>query len=277
MNYIETSIPLIALKIPDPEIAIAELAEYGYDSFIVEDQQLKSYIEEQKFNNKEIANLLESLLADHSKVRHTVLENKNWNQTLESDYEAISIDNFCHIYAPFHIPQTGFKHHIEIMPKMSFGTGHHQTTRLMIKAMQTIDMTGKSVLDMGSGTGVLAILAHMMGSRKVTAIDIDPNATENCTENIKLNKTERISCKTGDSSAIDCEYDIILANINRNTLLNDLSVYTQHLKAKGTLIMSGFLENDKDIISSAATKLNLKSVANMAEQQWLCMIFEKEQ
>ncbi|HPW66008.1 MAG TPA: 50S ribosomal protein L11 methyltransferase [Salinivirgaceae bacterium] len=275
MNYIETSISLSNLKGIDPEIVIAELAECGYESFITEEGYVKSYIPETEFAEATVFNVLGVLKIERSAIVNKLIEHQNWNQQWESDYEPISIDNFCHIRAPFHTETQGFEHELVIIPKMSFGTGHHQTTRLMIQAMRKIEFKERLALDVGSGTGVLSILAKKLGAKSVVAIDIDPNATENCKENVAINQVDQIICKTSDSSAIEGNFDIILANINRNVLLKDISIYANHLNNNGFLLTSGFFESDNDFICIEAHEHALKESFRLEYQQWSCLVFSK--
>lgn len=275
VNYIETSISLSNLKGLDHEIVIAELAECGYESFITEEGYVKSYIPETEFDEATVFNVLGALKIDRTVIINKLIEYQNWNQQWEADYEPISIDDFCHIRAPFHNKTQGFEHELVIMPKMSFGTGHHQTTRLMIQAMRKIEFKERLVLDIGSGTGVLSILAKKLGAKNVVAIDIDPNATENCKENIEINQVNQIICKTSDSSAIEGNFDIILANINRNVLLKDMSIYANHLNNNGFLLMSGFFQSDNEFICIEADKHALKESFRLECQQWSCLVFNK--
>ncbi len=276
MNYIETNIPINSLKGIDADVVIAELADCGYESFITEVDYVKSYIPEQHFNQTTLSKILQILNIDPTNVVNKLIEHQNWNQQWESDYEPISIDNFCHIRAPFHKATHEFEHELIIMPKMSFGTGHHQTTRLMIQSMRKIDFNERCVLDMGSGTGVLGILAKKMGAKNVTTIDIDPNATDNCKENIETNNVNNIVCITGDSSIIEGNFDIILANINRNVLLKDIPIYAKHLNNNGVLLLSGFYESDNYLIDNEANKNALTQIFNVENQQWSCLAFSKQ-
>jgi ribosomal protein L11 methyltransferase len=275
MNFIETSISIDKVEGIDSEIIVAELAECGYESFVTENGQLKAYVQEELFDTGVVSEIFTNLGINNQSVTHVTMERQNWNEQWESNYEPIPVDDFCYIRAPFHEPVSGFEHQLVITPKMSFGTGHHQTTKLMIKAMRNVDFKNLSVLDMGCGTGILAILAKQLGAGKVVAIDIDPWATENSRENFEINKTPDISCFTGDSSDISGMFDVILANINRNILLKDMALYAQHLNPNGQLFMSGFYESDNPLITNEAVAQGLQLAGKINDDQWLCLHFRK--
>lgn len=272
MDYIETNINLKGLDI-DSEIIVAELAEIGYESFLSEPSTLKAYIQQPDLIEEKLA----TIVSDYnlSNVLNNTIKKENWNLSWETSYEPIIVDNFCYIRATFHQSLPGFKHELIIDPKMSFGTGHHQTTRLMIQAMQTIVFTNKTVLDMGCGTGILAIFAEKMGASAVTAIDIDSWSIENTTENMVLNNCTNIEPLIGEAKIISRNYDIILANINRNVLLRDMKTYAHHLNNGGYLVLSGFYEQDNRIIIEETFLRNLKMVKLFNDEQWLCLLFTK--
>lgn len=272
-NYIETEIAVDDLNGLDPDIIISELAELGYESFTTDNGVLKAYIQEELFNATLTGNAFLSLSIKNEKVRHAKIERQNWNQEWESNYEPIPVDSFCYVRAPFHPTVDGFVHQLVITPKMSFGTGHHQTTRLMIKAMKDFNFNNLSVLDMGCGTGILAILAKKMGAGKVVGIDIDPWAVENSIENFEVNEVVDIECYTGDCSAITGSFDVILANINRNILTKDMAVYRSHLKKGGTLFVSGFYDQDEGLISSTAQNNGFLQIGRHHDIQWSCLVF----
>lgn len=271
MNYIEVSIDLLTLKSTYKDIVITELGDIGYESFIEENNDLKAYIISDDFNT----NALEQVAQHYDQFYYTVneIEQQNWNAQWESSFQPIEIDKFCRIRAPFHDTDSSFMHELIIEPKMSFGTGHHATTRLIIKYMQQINFSGKHVLDMGCGTGVLAIMAQKLGAAQAHGIDIDSWAVENTMENAERNGISTLTAEVGDASKLKDSYDIIFANINRNILVNDMSVYVKHLKAGGSIYFSGFYENDVSIIIQAANKNGLVFKTKLLEDTWAALHF----
>jgi ribosomal protein L11 methyltransferase len=192
----------------------------------------------------------------------------------ESQYEPVLIDNRCMVRAPFHPQPVGVEFDIVIMPKMSFGTAHHETTKLMIQYLLSLQVSGKSLLDMGSGTAVLAILARMKGAFPVSAVDNDEWAFNNAVENVKSNKFADIEVVLGDSSFLsDKKFDIILANINRNILLNDIPSYCKSLNVGGKLFMSGFYSEDLPLIEAKANETGLRIMSSRIENKWTAACF----
>ena len=273
MNYIEVSISLETLKNSFKDIVVAELGEIGFESFIEEDNALNAYIVVADFNER----LLEEIAESYGQFAYDFreIEQQNWNAQWESSFDPIEIGRFCRIRAPFHESDDSFKHELIIEPKMSFGTGHHATTRLIIRFMQDLNFDNKSILDMGCGTGVLAIMAKKLGASKVHGIDIDTWAVENTIENAERNNVEGITAQVGDAEKIVDSYDIIFANINRNILVNDMSAYAKHLKAGGSIYFSGFYENDISIITDAANKNGLSIKSQLIEDNWAALYFVK--
>lgn len=202
---------------------------------------------------------------------------QNWNATWESNFEPVLLPGFCSVRAAFHPKVEGIPYEILITPKMSFGTGHHATTKLMMLHMQALELKGKEMLDYGTGTGILAILAEMLGAASVYAIDIDEWSYENATENCRNNNCSRVALGLGDISLIEGkQYDIILANINRHILLESMQTLSDALTAEGTLILSGILkEQDTDIILESAEASGLKAVTFMDERGWAAISFVK--
>ena len=260
------------------EILAALLGEIGCDSFMEWEEGLLAYIPEKDFSESELKKIA---LPEESGIEwsYTVnrMEDKDWNAEWESHYEPVWIDGRCHIHAPFHSPAPEAEFDIVIEPKMSFGTAHHETTAQMISYLLDEDCGGRSVLDMGAGTGVLAILAHLRGAAPVTAIDIDEWAYSNMQENALLNGADEIRCIMGDAGAIpDEQYDIILANINRNILLQDIPAYTAHLHSGGALLLSGFYEGDDlQAIRSEAERNGLTYASHRSENRWVAARFER--
>lgn len=273
-DYIELSVP-----VGDPEqaeILIAELAEFPFESFQQEETQLKAYIREDELDKcrGDVAAFLTGRLI---KGTYTRIETVNWNAQWESGFEPVDVDGRCLIRAPFHHKAADGCLDVVIMPKMSFGTGHHATTWLMTSAILGRNLTGKRGLDMGSGTGVLAIVAVMRGAAQVDAVDIDEWSYENCAENIVENGVaDRISPILGDVAAIAGKrYDFILANINRNILLADMEAYADTLVQGGILVMSGILEADIPAIEEKALSLGLRLAERHTKDGWAAIEFEK--
>lgn len=267
MNYIEYKITGATQEQAD--ILMAELAEVGFDSFSeYVDGSIDCYILE----NEEDKEIIAALLQGFTYIVKAI-EQQNWNAIWESNFEPIEVGDRCYIRATFHEPRA-VEHEIIITPKMSFGTGHHPTTHLVVEFMLDERFDGMQGLDMGSGTGILAILAAQRGAIIVDAIDIDEWAYENCLENIQLNGVQTVICPIlGDATAINKKFDFILANINRNILLRDMPCYVDALRGGGFLIVSGILEMDMETISARATELGLTLAASKTREGWAAIKF----
>lgn len=260
MSYTELKIQLTPYTEEIAEILIAQLAELGFESFMENPPELQAYIKTALLEKLPSGFISELILPQDVSITHqfTEIEDKNWNEEWESNFEPIIVDNRCLVKASFHsnTPKTDYE--IIIDPKMAFGTGHHQTTHLMISALLRHDVEGLSVLDMGCGTGVLAILAEMRGASHVVAIDNDEWAYRNTQENITINGCKKIKAMLGDAQLLPgMEFDLILANINLNILLADMKHYVNCLKPAGTLLMSGILDKDVEIITQEIGKNGL--------------------
>lgn len=275
MNYVELN---IRCNDELSEILVAELACYPFDSFATEPDILKAYIPQEKM--ADCYDYVEQLLSHYGveEHRYIVIESQNWNALWESNFPPVEVDNTVAIRAPFHEPYPTFRFDIVITPKMSFGTGHHATTYLMSRAVAARDFTGKRVLDMGCGTGVLAIIAAKCNAESVDAVDIDEWAYENCTENCGVNGVaERVAVYLGDVSTIRGKrYDAILANINRNILLGDMPHYVESLNDGGELIMSGILEGDIPTIRMRAEELGLTYIGCDLKDGWAAVATRKD-
>ncbi len=261
---------------PGTEILLAELAELPFESFEETETGLKAYIRKTDWDKDLLENI--SLLKG-SEFRITTelqeIQPENWNEKWETHFEPIEIDGRCRVRAPFH-PKKEVAFDILIEPKMSFGTGHHETTHMMLEFLLDLELEGKTVLDMGCGTAVLAILAAMKGALEIDAIDIDPWSYENARENAVRNGQDRIRVYQGDSSVIpQKKYDLILANINRNVLIGDIPVYSGHLKAGGTLLLSGFYESDLELIRDRCLNSGLKWESGHTRNTWMAARFKK--
>ncbi len=265
-------------RTPWVDVFIDELGDFGCDSFEETENGFNAYIPLQEFNNNLKTHLKSLKKRKDFQLNFSFQEipYKNWNEIWESTFEPILVGNWCSILAPFHNNIYKTQHTIIINPKMSFGTGHHETTFMMVETMRTIDLNKKKVLDMGTGTGILAILAKKMGAGYVEAIDISDNAIENCIENASNNQVD-IMTKTGGKDQVkNNTYDIILANINRNILLDQMSLYSSKLKIGGNLLLSGFLAEDKRIILTSARENNLQLLNEKNKENWLCLAFIKK-
>lgn len=266
----------IHLRFDNKEDFVADvLADYlgkiGFESFVTTDEGLDAYIPEKNFSEQEFETALKRFPLDvaMSYVAEE-MEDKNWNEEWEKHFfEPITIDNECIIHSSFHKDILKLKYNIIIDPKMAFGTGHHETTSLMVSEILKMDLTGKSVLDMGCGTSVLAILASLKGAESITAIDIDEWCVRNSLENIALNDVNNIRVLLGDASLLTGQhFDVIIANINRNILLNDMEKYSACLPAGGELFMSGFYTEDLPVIESKAAAYGLKTDYFNRKNNW---------
>ena len=273
MNYITVRFYYQPLQ-PWTDILVAYLSEIKFEGFIENNLGMNAYIKENHFNDEVIQTICNSLDCSIN-YQSQRLEQENWNAKWESSFEPIIIDRFCGIRAHFHEP-LNVQHELIITPKMSFGTGHHYTTSGMIKALKNVDLTNQKVLDMGCGTGVLAILAEKMGSKHIVAIDIDEWAYRNAIENCQQNNCRYIQIKKGGRDQIEGLFNIILANINRNILIDDLSRYSLHLEKNGTILLSGFYESDLGLIKDEANAHSLTYESHFSQQDWVVARFTKK-
>jgi len=274
MNYISYTFKIepktLSLHIAS-EILIAELGEAGFESFAETEDGVVAYIQKKDYKET-ILKDVQIIDSNEVKINFEIkeIEQLNWNEEWEKNFEPIQVDDLVNIRAPFHERSPGIKYDIVIEPKMSFGTGHHETTHLMIQHLIDLNLQGKTVLDMGCGTGILAIFAEMKGAKTLDAIDIDSWCYKNSLENIERNHCKHISVYKGDSSLLfDKKYDVIIANINRNILLQDLSIYTSSLNKNGTLLLSGFYAEDIAIINKEAQKNALKLEKKLERNNWV--------
>ncbi len=251
------------------EVLIAGLSATGFDSFWENDTFLEAFIEEENFDKNSLNTIL-GLYGLAAQYKIEEIENANWNKLWEENFEPVIINDIVRIRATFHKPSPEFKYEIIINPKMSFGTGHHQTTRLIISEQSTIDHKDKSVLDVGTGTGILSIMAYKLGAKTITATDIDDWCIENSRENFELNGLENFTILQGtiDNLTLSCCYDIIIANINKNVLLNELPYYAKLLTNHGVLILSGFYEQDVNDLRQKAIKHQLNTEKVSTLDQW---------
>ena len=260
---------------PGSEILIAVIADYGFDTFDSTEDGFTAYIKEE--SSKDLP--LEDLVFDDFKFSWTSekIETENWNAEWEKNFEPVVVDDLLCIRAPFHEVNTQVKHQIVIMPKMSFGTGHHQTTRLMCREMFGIHLRGARVLDMGTGTGILAILAKLLGAAEVVGIDIDEWSVENAIENCAVNGFPGISLLKGDVDLLQSQkpFECILANINKNILKVQLPFYSTALLSGGYLFLSGFFTTDVTELRGVAEALGFDFVHSRSENEWAMMVLKK--
>jgi ribosomal protein L11 methyltransferase len=259
------------------EILIAELAEIGFDSFLENDEGIDAYAVEDDFDREKF----DEIIAQYQEIAQILLSEAkmpkvNWNEEWEKNYDPIEVDDLVYVRASFHQPQPGFRHEIVINPKMSFGTGHHATTFQMLRHQGELEHTGKRVLDVGSGTGILAIMAQLLGAREVEAFDIDDWCVENGNENFDLNGLKtRMGLGTIRQVNPQGPFDIVLANINKNVLLDEMEVYVGLLTTQGLLLLSGFYSEDIDDLLEVAEPLGLKLVKQSTKDNWAALILQK--
>lgn len=278
MDYAEVKFSLEPYSQHESEILAAMLAQVGFDSFTDNPDGINAYIPAKQFANLNLEEYLCELPVLKARISFSavIIKDQNWNKQWESNFEPISVEDFCRVRAPFHKPESGYKLEIVIEPKMAFGTGHHQTTWLMIREMFSIDLKEKRVLDMGCGTGILAIVAEKLGSNRVTAIDNDSWAYENALENIEANRCSKTNVLLGDASNLGSEmYDVILANINLNILKEDMSKYANCLNRGGILLISGILTSDFDSISQVLAANGLAITGKKSRNDWMMVSSQK--
>ena len=261
---------------PTTDILIAELGAAGFESFVETEEGVSAYIQKEEWHDA-ILEDVDILKSSEFKISFTLeeIEQTNWNSEWEKNFHPIIVDDRCSVRAPFHEkPQTEYD--IIIEPKMSFGTGHHETTHMMIQHILNTDLKNKKVLDMGCGTGVLAILAEMKGAQPIDAIDYDNWCYLNSLENAERNNCAQVTVLEGDAALLEGKhYDVIIANINRNILLNDMEVYAKALNNDGLLFLSGFYNEDIPIIEAECNKYNLNRVETLERNHWVALKFEK--
>lgn len=281
MNYIEIRIEIEPFSEDFAEQVIAQIEELPFESFSIESPYLKAYIPEESFSPRDLKTLLSTYENKQefsiSTTTHFVLE-ENWNLPWESNFSPIIVEKLCTVKASFHkgLPRT--KYNITLNPKMAFGTGHHQTTYMMIRSLMEENIKGLKVLDMGCGTGILSILAAKMGAEPpVHAIDIDHLAVDSTKENTYLNKVaKKIACLLGDASLIQAgRYDLVLANINRNIILSDIETYSRALSKGGRMFLSGFYTEDIPMILDEAEKFGLEYVSKDSRDNWALLKLKK--
>ncbi len=269
----------ISLDIPRDQydLMVAVMSEIGYYAFEETPANLQAYIMERDYDEAAYQDLLATYLPGQAiAIVKEVIPAKDWNAEWEANFHSVRVGSFCEVHPPHREADPEVQYHVKVAPKMAFGTGHHATTWLMLDQCSRLDFQGKSVLDMGSGTGVLGILAQQLGAASVTLIDIDPWSEENCKENAQLNGVTGLEIILGDVTAIPAVcYDIILANINRNVLMADRDSYVAALKAGGYIAMSGFYDFDEAKVAAHFTAAGLRPVDRREKDSWVMLAYEK--
>ena len=279
-DYIEVRIDADPCTEDITDLLAAELADIGFESFVADSKGLTAYAPAKLYDKEAVKNALADFAIDCSlKVSDNFVEGRDWNAEWEKNYfRPIVIGKRVAIYSSFHTDVPEAEHRIVIDPKMAFGTGHHATTSQVIKAMLELDLRGKSVIDMGTGTGILAILAAQLGAAPVTGIEIDEFAYVNAVENVRLNGHPEIVLINGDASALagvpPC--DVFIANINRNIITGDIDRYAKALKTGGTMLLSGFYVEDIPVVAAAAARHGLRETGYTNEERWVCLRLTKD-
>jgi len=278
MKYVEVNFICNPNSETITDVLAAQLSDIGFESFVKSDSGMLAYVPEPMFSAEEIDGLLRDFFLD-AEIGYSfkTIEDKNWNEEWEKHYfQPIVFENRCIIHSSFQQPGGDYGYRILIDPKMAFGTGHHQTTGLILKEILSMDLRGKSVLDMGCGTAVLAILASMCGAGPVTAIDIDEWAYRNAVENVQLNNISNVNVLHGGAELLGIEtFDVIFANINRNILLQDIPSYERVLNPGGKLIVSGFYKEDIPAIREKCVQNGLVYRDYSEMDNWVTVVFEK--
>lgn len=278
MDYQKVTISITPFQEWLRDVLNAQMAEIGFDSFVETDNGFEAYIPEPNFNKETLNVVLKAYENDFDFVVETEhIADRNWNKEWEKNYfKPLVIGDECMIRAPFHTEFPNAKYEIIIEPNMAFGTGNHETTASIIESILQYDLSGKTILDMGCGTGILGILASMKGAEKITAIDIDEWSFSGTKENAALNNIKNITVKLGDASLLGGEkYHVIFANIHKNVLLNDMPKYVEVLQSGGVLIMSGFYTEDIPDIKMKAEELGLTNAGFVEKNNWVSHSFIK--
>jgi ribosomal protein L11 methyltransferase len=258
------------------EILIAELGEKAFESFTETENGISAFVQKDLWDEM-ILDDIQILQSEEFTIDYTFeeIEQVNWNEEWEKNFDPIDVDGKCHVRAPFH-PKTDAEFDIIIEPKMSFGTGHHETTHMMIQHLLEINVEGLKTLDMGCGTAILAILAEMKGAQPIDAIDIDNWCYLNSIENAERNNCTHITVYEGEAALLEGKnYDLIIANINRNILLNDMSAYVKSLNTNGTLLLSGFYVEDIPFIDASCQENGLQYVKKFQRNNWVSLKYTK--
>ncbi len=279
MDYQKITINITPYQEWLSDVISSQLAEIGFDSFIEIDGGVEAFIPSKNYKEEELNFVLNAFQKDFSfRVKSEFIKDQNWNKEWEKNYfKPLVIGGECMIRAPFHTQYPKAKYEIIIEPNMAFGTGNHETTATIVESILQNDLSGKTILDMGCGTGILSILASMKGAEFITAIDIDEWSFKGTQENAALNNIQNIEIKLGDASLLgEKKYDVIFANIHKNVLLNDMQAYFDSLQNDGTLIMSGFYTEDIPDIKKKAESMGLKDAGFVEKNNWVAHSFTKK-
>lgn len=273
MKYFEVTFSVNPCNETATDILSALIAETGFESFVECEGGMQAYVQQSLFDEDALKSIIADFPVPETEITYTITEpeDKDWNEEWEKNFfQPIVIDNRCVIHSTFHKDYPKAEYDIVINPQMAFGTGHHETTSSILGELLDADLKGKSVLDMGCGTSILAILASMRGADPVTAIDIDDWCVNNSRDNIALNNISNITVELGDASLLEGRkpFDVIIANINRNILLNDMAAYTACMHKGSEIYMSGFYVQDIDAIRSKGESLGLKFVHYREKNNW---------
>ena len=275
MDYIEIQF-VLKERVPIIDVFIQEIADLGFDAFQENLNILSSFIPSNNYNEKKLQEIIDnysSFIISFKAIDHPF---KNWNKKWESSFNPILINENCQIRASFHQPSDK-KYDIIINPEMSFGTGHHETTRLMAKDLFKHDLKNKTILDFGSGTAILSILSEKLGAKEVDAVEIDKNANQNANQNLATNNCKVIKIIDGDGDSIpNKKYDYLLVNINRNTIIQEFTNFLEAMKKNSTVLFSGFFESDIDYIKDLSIKSGLKILYSDLENQWALLVMTKK-
>jgi len=282
MDYIEVSIRVNPFTEDYSEIVLAIMEDFNFDSFSVEDPFVKGYIKKDCFREEDICSVRDCFTdfdAFDVTIEHTLIKGENWNALWESNFPPLVIDDICTVKASFHKDLPDTKYNITIDPKMAFGTGHHQTTHLMASNLLKENLSGRRVLDMGCGTAILAILSAMMGAEEVLAVDNDIDAVNSSIENsYKNGVSSKVKALLGDANLLKevGTFSLILANINRNIIINDMAEYSNSLESGGVILLSGFYRADVDLIKTAGEKVGLKFTGYQNRDEWAFLRLQKK-
>lgn len=278
-DYYQVRINLNAPSEDATDLAAAMLGDIGFESFVPDDRGITAYVKAELFDEASMKDVLSDcpLLDDYS-VEFELVEGRDWNSEWEKNYfQPIIIGDKCVVHSSFHTDYPRLPYEIVIDPKMAFGTGHHATTSQVIKTLLELEIKGKYVIDMGTGTGILAILSAMLGASAVVGIEIDPMAYENALDNAAANSHPEIDLRHGDATLLDgiAPCDVFIANINRNIIVADMASYASALKSGGYMVLSGFYESDIPIVVGAAEEFGLEEMSHKVQDDWTCLLLKK--
>ncbi|MFC2098389.1 50S ribosomal protein L11 methyltransferase [Bacteroidota bacterium] len=275
-EYLEINFELLSQQESDQEIVLALLADLGFEGFIQEEGRILAYIGADVFSSGELESLLAGVTEKIKSYQVNHIPGQNWNETWEKAYSPVIISGKCMVRAPFHPPQGDMEYDLIISPKMSFGTAHHETTRQMLEFMLNSDWSGQKLLDLGCGTGILAVLAEKMGARNIIAMDNDPLACRNARENLEMNKCRNIQVIPGELNSLEeFEFHSILGNINLNVLLKEMRNLSLRLMNNGIAVLSGFYKNDLKDLDVVARKNGLSLIMDQSLNRWTVAVFRK--